>query len=225
MISIAGSSKTIRFAFYYLSVFWLISGCVSTSVTYSWKAENTNRQDYKKILVVGIVNYGDMNLREKMETHLSKDLEERGYHALSSIKLYGPKSFEVKNEKAILNKIQKDGFDALLTIVLLNKEKEKYYRPARVYYTPYVMYYGNFWGYYSTIYDRTYESGYYSESTSYFWESNLYDVETKKLVYAVQTKSFDPSSVEKLAHEYGKAICNDLIVIASTLSDNRGLFF
>ena len=211
MYSTAFRGKIIMLFFFGISVFCILSGCTSTSITYSWKAEKTSSLDYKKILVVGIVNYGDMNLREKMEKHLSDDLAEKGYNAAPSLNAYGPKSFEEKNENTILHNIKKDGYDALLTIVLLNKEKEKYYRPARVYYTPYAVYYGHFWGYYTTIYDRTYEPGYYSESTSYFWESNLYDVKSKKLVYAVQTKSFDPSSVEKLAHEYGKSICNDLI--------------
>jgi hypothetical protein len=194
--------------------FWAIIltilSCNSTSITYSWRESITEPWPYRKILVVGIINNGDLNLREKMEMHLADDLSAKGYNAFSSLKIYGPKSFRQENEKTILQQIQQEGYDALLTIVLLNKEREKYYRPSRMYYTPYSIYYGNFWGYYSTIDERTYEPGYYTESTSYFWESNLYDVKTKKLVYAVQTKSFDPSSTEKLAHEYGKSICTNL---------------
>ena len=44
-----------------------------------------------------------------------------------------------------------------------------------------------------------YSRGYYSISTRYFWEDNFYDVATKELLYAVQTESFDPSSMESLA--------------------------
>jgi hypothetical protein len=99
----------------------------------------------------------------------------------------------------------------VLTIVLLDKSKEKFYVPGRVYYTPYNIYHRRFWGYYSTIYERVYERGYYSESTNYFWESNFYDMKSKELIYSVQTKSFNPGDAETLGHEYGKLICNDML--------------
>jgi len=44
-----------------------------------------------------------------------------------------------------------------------------------------------------------------------FWESNLYDAVSKKLIYSVQTKSFNPENSEKLAHEYGHLIINDML--------------
>ena len=208
---IVNLSKKINFSLLgsFSAILFLIS-CSSTSITYSWRETSTEPWHYRKVMVVGIINNGDLNLREKMEGHLADDLNAKGYNATSSLKIYGPKSFQQVNEKTMLQQLQKEGYDALLTIVLLNKEKEKYYRPSRMYYTPYSVYYGNFWGYYSTIYERTYEPGYYTESTNYFWESNMFDVKSKKLVYAVQTKSFDPASVEKLAHEYGKSICTNL---------------
>jgi hypothetical protein len=61
------------------------------------------------------------------------------------------------------------------------------------------------------MHGRIYEPGYYSESTKYFWESNLYDLNTKQLIYSVQTESFDPASTQSLAHEYGKLIVNSMI--------------
>ena len=113
-------------------------------------------------------------------------------------------------ESEAINKIKGQGFDAVLTVVLLDKEKEKHYIPGRITYTPYSMYYRRFWGYYSTVYDRVYEPGYYIENTNYFWESNLYDLSDKSLIYSAQTKSFDSNNLELLADEYGKIISNDL---------------
>ena len=34
---------------------------------------------------------------------------------------------------------------------------------------------------------------------------------TQKLVYSVQTQSFEPSSTEKMGHEYGQIIVKDLL--------------
>jgi hypothetical protein len=126
------------------------------------------------------------------------------------LKEYGPKSFEALSENEVIQKLDNSGIDAVITIVLLDKEKEKYYAPGRVYYSPYTIYHRRFWGYYTTMYDRIYEPGYYSENTNYFWESNFFDAKTKELIYSVQTKSFNPNSSNALANEYGKLICNDL---------------
>ena len=110
-----------------------------------------------------------------------------------------------------LDKLQNSGFDAVITIVLLDKQKERYYVPGRLNYSPYAGYYHHFWGYYTTIYDRVYAHGYYVTNTKYFWESNLFDVASKELIYSVQTESFDPASSESLAHEYGKLIVKDMV--------------
>jgi hypothetical protein len=95
-------------------------------------------------------------------------------------------------------------------MVLLDKEKERYYVPDRIYYTPFTVYHRHFWGYYHLMYGRIYEPGYYAENTNYFWECNLYDLQTNRIVYSVQTRSFDPSSAYVAAHEYGRLISNDL---------------
>jgi hypothetical protein len=189
----------------------MLSDCSTSTITHSWKSNSPIEINFKKIMVVGLVNPNDHLLRENMENHLTNDLIEKGFEAVSSMQTYGPNSFQNQSEESVLNKLKESGIDAVLTIVLLNKEKEKHYIPGRVYYSPYYIYHRRFWGYYTTIYDRLYEPGYYSESTRYFWESNLYDIANKQLLYSVQTKTFNPSSTEELAHGYGKLICKDLV--------------
>ncbi len=200
-----------KIIFFGAIVFLILDSCSTTTITHSWKSNLPNEIKIKKIMVVALVNPNDHKLRENMENHLSSDLIEKGFESISSMHVYGPNSFQNESEESVINKLRESGIDAVLTIVLLNKEKEKHYIPGRVYYSPYYIYHRRFWGYYTTIYDRVYEPGYYSESTRYFWESNLYDINNKQLLYSVQTKTFDPSSTEQLAHEYGKLICKDMI--------------
>ncbi len=181
----------------------------ATRISYSWKS-SVAVNSYHDILVVAIVNQQNHALQSNMENHLVNDLMSRGIKAYAAMPLLGPKALEGKSEEAVLEYLQQPNIDGILTIVLLNKQKEKYYVPGRVYYSPYMVYHRQFWGYYHAVYDRIYEPGYYSQSTDYFWESNLYDAKTKELIYSVQTKSFDPASTEKLAHEYGKLITADM---------------
>jgi hypothetical protein len=195
-----------------IAVFLFINtGCSSSKITSSWKAANTLPVKYNKIMVLGLIRDADRTIREMMENHLADDLNAMGYHSVTAIKEYGPKAFDNMEEEAAVSKLKNSGVEAVLTIVLLDKEKERRYVPGHVYYSPYVYYQNRFWGYYGTLNRRIYETGYYVMDTKYFWESNFYDMSTQKLIYSVQTQSFDPSDSESLAHEYGKKIINDMM--------------
>lgn len=186
-------------------------GCASTRVTSTWKAPGVLAQPYQKIMVVGIIREADRTIREQMEAHLMGDLKTLGYEAVSAYQYYGPKAFQNQTEAEVLQSLRAQGIGALLTIVLLDKKKEKYYVPGRMAYTPYNAYHSRFWGYYNSLSFRIQSPGYYEESTRYFWESNLYDLATGQLLYSVQTQSFDPLSMTTLAHEYGQKILQSLL--------------
>jgi predicted helicase len=130
---------------------------------------------------------------------------------ITSLKEYGPKAFDKMDEEAAISKLKNSGVDAVITIVLLDKEKERKYVPANIYYSPYGYYSNRFWSYRTTLYHRIYEPGYYVMNTKYFWESNLYDMSTQKLVYSVQTQSFDPANSESMGHEYGQMIVKNML--------------
>jgi hypothetical protein len=188
------------------------SGCGPSSyITSSWKAENVQPKKYKKIVVLGLIRESDRSLREKMEQHLVGDLKELGYNAVCSCDEYNPKAFENMSEEQAISKLRNSGVDAVLTIVLLDKTKERYYVPGRVQYSPYYVYHDRFWGYSRTMYGRIYSEGYYTVDTKYFWESNFYDLESNQLLYSAQSQSFDPSSAESMGHEYGQMIVKNMV--------------
>lgn len=193
------------------AIVFLIAGCNNTFVTHSWKSENYFSKKYKNILVIALSALKDRTLREELENHVVNHLQTMQVEAIPSIQCYGPKKFERIQEDSILNLIEKDGLEGILTIAILNKKKEKYYVPGRVYYTPYFIYHNHFRSYYNTIYERIEEPGYYAETTDYFFETNVYDIETKNLIYSSQSKSFNPSSIHALAKSYSKSIIIDLV--------------
>ena len=197
-------------------------GCNTSKITNSWKSDNTADYKFKKILVLGLIRESDRTLQQNMENHLVEDLLHRGYKAESALTEYGPKAFDKMDEEAAIGKIKNTGVDAVITIVLLDKKKERKYIPGNLFFSPYGYYYNHFWGYRSTLYNRIYEPGYYVTDTKYFWESNLYDMETQKLVYSVQTQSFDPSNSESMGHEYGQIIVKDM-TRNNILNNNNGM--
>ncbi len=181
----------------------IIIGCSTSKITNTWKAKNVPKQKYNKIMVLGLIKENDRSIQEKMENHFVGDLQALGYNAVSSLKEYGPKVFDKMEEQAAINKLKNSGVDAVLTIVLLDKEKERQFIPPN--------YRSPFWSYHNERYMRIYQPGYYVTLTKYFWESNFYEMGTQNLIYSAQTKSFDPINAEILGHEYGKMIVKNMV--------------
>ena len=180
-----------------------MTGCSFSKITTSWKDKSIAPQYFKKIIVIGVMRENDRAMQEKMENHLVADLKDIGYLALSSLNEYGPNTFKKGDTAAAIIKLKESNADAVLTIVLLDKEKEQQYIAANNR--------NRFTGYNYEMYERIYEAGYYVTNTKYFWETNLYNFKTKKLIYSAQTESFNPDDVETLAHQYGKLIIKNML--------------
>ena len=190
--------------FFFGAALLCIMGCGSSRISSSWAAPATTYTRFENILVVGIINDKDRRLREQMELELETGLVKLGYTACASLPMYGPKAFEGLDEKSIIQVMKNTGADAMLSIVLLDKQKERRYVPGKTINT------GEFWNYLGKRYSTIYEPGYYVTDTRYFWESNFYDLRTGTLLYSSQTKSFSPESTGQLAHEYGRLVLRDL---------------
>lgn len=188
-----------------VSVFLILTSCSNTKLTSSWKPANASAlAPGNKILILGIIREKDIRLRMQMEGYLVDALKAKGYNAISAYTLYGPKMFGNKDEDAVLGQLHNSGIAEVFTITLLDKARERNYQPGMAYpYSP-------FWGYYSYMYGRVYDPGYISIDTKFFWESNLYDVSTKKLLYSVQSHSTNPSSAGDMGKAYSKVVVNNM---------------
>lgn len=190
----------------------LIAGsCTTSQITSTWRAKDTELKPFKKVLVLGLIREADRSIQQNMENHFVGDLKELGYDAVSSLTEYGPKAFDKLSEDEAIAKLKTSNVDAVITIVLLDKERERNYRPQSFSNTPYGYNNSWFYGYRSTLSRRIYEPGYFMENTKYFWESNLFDMASQKLVYSVQTQSFDPIESELMGHRYGKLIVKEMV--------------
>ena len=183
------------------------SSCRSIEVTNTWKLPVMPQNGIKRILVMGIHREPDRSTLYEMERHLSEGLRARGYQAFSAFSEYGPQVFDRITEEEALHKLERSGYDAVMTIVLLDKEKERHYVPGHVNYTPYAFYYGRFWGYRTVLFNRVVEPGYYVTDTKYFWESNLYSLKRGEvLLFSAQSRSFDPPDASEFGRRYAKTM-------------------
>ena len=103
----------------------VFSGCRSSYITGSWKTEQPVPAQYKKVLVLGLIRDEDSSLRGKMEEHMVGDLMGLGIQAISATRAFGTSTFEGINEGEAIDKLRDSGIEAVVTIVLLNKNREK----------------------------------------------------------------------------------------------------
>jgi hypothetical protein len=188
----------------------LVAGCSSSKILSSWTAPEAGRNAYKKILVVSLVTNSDSTLRTQMEDHLVGDLKTIGYNAVAFRQTFDENTFRGIRYDSARARFQREGIDGVITISLLAKEKESVYVPDKPSIPSDPAQRTNFWDYYTTMREVVGKPGYYVNSTQLFWESNFYDLNTLALLYHVQSESFDPTSTQKLAHEYGRKIVGDL---------------
>ncbi|HVI48918.1 MAG TPA: hypothetical protein VM802_28885 [Chitinophaga sp.] len=186
----------------------VMSACTSTKVTSSWRANDVQQlQKDKKIMVMALVPERDRSLRSLMEDFTVAELRKKGYNAASALREYGPAEFGKMSEKQVLRKLQGSDVSQVMTIVMLDRARERNYVPGTMY-QPF-GYYG-FWPYYSGWYSRMYSPGYYTYNMKYQWEGNLYDLNSGQLLYSVQSQSFDPPTTERMAVLYAQQVVRDM---------------
>jgi hypothetical protein len=188
----------------------LLSACSSSKITSTFKSNEAGTARFSKILVLGLMNDKDRSLQTSMENHMAGDLRALGYDVITSFETYGPKAFSGLSEEQALAKLKSKDVEAVVTIVLLDKKKEKLFVPVSPRQKMMTGYNRSFWGYYSTTSNKVMEPGYYVDNIEYYWESNLYELKDQSLLYSVRTTSFNPSTVESLAHQYGKMIVKSM---------------
>lgn len=189
----------------------LFFSCTGTKLTTVWKDPKLKQAQYKKIIVVGLMDdIKNRALRERVETHMAEDLTQMGYSAQAAYQMYGPRSFTDKKEEEVINLLRKDGYDAVITVTLIDIEKESNYVQGYVDFWPGGIYYSRFGRYYYYWHNRIYQPGYYVTNTTYLIEGNLFDISLDKLVFSAQTESMDPGTVDNLGHRFSKTLIRSM---------------
>lgn len=188
----------------------ILVSCQPTKITQSWSAKDIAPKKYKKVLVLAVLPDNESELKVKIENHLAEDLREMGYLTLAANKVFPAGTFVKGDTARAAAAIYDSGFDAILTIVLLDKKKERYYVPGKVSEITYYGQHNRFDNYYSAMTERTYIPGYYAEETKYIWENNFYDLYSRQMIYSARSRSFDIASKNTLAHTYGMLMAQSL---------------
>ncbi len=203
----------------WISVLMFLAACSTTSMVVSWNQKDAPPREYKKIGIVVITP--NTSNRATVEDALSSEFRSKGIRAdatfntfpfagqMGQMSQYGIDTATL--QKKIRERVTANNFDAIMTVALLDKQKSEEYVEGTSISIAAPVYGYPYYGYYSYAYSTVYSSGYYTTTTSYFLESNLYDVASGNLIWAAQTKTTDPSSIELEAPNYARMVVQDIL--------------
>jgi hypothetical protein len=188
---------------YYLLFALLISiffSCNTTKITSSWRDPDKKlyKGDWKKVLVVALLR-NETN-RRRTEDEMVKFLNGKGVTSYS----YLDEKFNKNDETALRTKIKADGFDAAISMRLIDVEKEKIYTPENHYMYP--IYYNDFSSYYNRNLVFFNTAGYYTVTKKFIIETVIYSIKDNKIIWSGITETYNPQGVEKLTDEIADVI-------------------
>lgn len=141
-----------------------------------------------------------------IEDRMAATIASRGqeYMVSSSVFPSGTRITKELSHEQMREAIIRTGCDAIFVISLLDVRTTETYNPGgSVAYAPYSNpYYRSFYGYYDHHYPYVYSEGYYSSSSTYFIETNFYDVDEDRLLWSIQSEAYDPSSLDSWFDTY-----------------------
>ncbi len=195
-----------RILFLSIPLLLLFASCTTTKITDSYA--NTHQPiAAKRILVLALFSDKNSKAKAAMENEMVNDINKFGYDAVTATSDFGANAFSGMTQQQTLQKLGDEGIQNVITITLVDKNKQKRYVPGSYNYTP------GFWGYYSYYSPwayQPYRQGYTQVNTSYVFETNLYDVSNNQLLYSGQSKSVDANSMATLANDFAWSVVRDM---------------
>ena len=189
-------------------VLLLINGCASTTHVREWSSSDLNDRNFRKILIMGLVN--NVSLRNDVEGEVVDAARRYNLNGINSMSMFPPelgKPFD--DTERIKVRLQKNGFDGILTVAIIDVSAERYVKPETKY-VP-LVYYDRFTNYYYRTEALVYKPGYFSLQARYFLETNLYELKAGKLVWSGRSFAFDAQELERTLPSYAKKLLKELL--------------
>lgn len=152
-----------------------------------------------------------VSLRRSVEDFFVKELNALGYKTISALEEFGVGGLSNMEKAITYQKLCDRGIDAVLTIALLSKGKERGNVSPQVRYHTGLYYYNRIVNYKSIQADPAKKKQQPVADEQFFWESILFDLQTLSPSYTMQTKSFQAASTESLLPKYSKVILSSLV--------------
>lgn len=183
----------------------LLFSCVSTKIEKTWRDPDTtvDMSQVTKVLVVAL-------LKEETNRRIAEDqmvtyMKGKGVASYS----YGKVNTNTMNEQQIAAQLKQDGFDAAVTMRLVDVSKDVTYTPGS--FSTYPVYYRTFGGYYVRSWQGYSTPDRYNTTKTYTVETNIYSLKQNKLVWSGITSTTDPNKVSKMMLEVADVLYKRMV--------------
>ena len=167
---------------YLAAIAVLLAACATTQINSVWK-DPAYQTRPARIMVIGVAR-NPLN-RRIFEDEFVSQLKARGTEAIASYKVL-PDS-QQDDQAAIAAKVKEMGADTILITRLVSRRVVQTYVPGTTYFPP--PYYGSWPDYYGYGYHYMYTPGYIAEDEYAVIETNLYEAQSDKLVWAASSET------------------------------------
>lgn len=189
-----------------------LSSCASVDMTATYTNPELKEQaPYQKIFVSSM--FANVEAKQMLEAQLREELMEDSIQVGLSHEMFpGSDQGFQESKDMVYQKIDKAGHEAILTVSVIAKESNTRFIGADGTYQPVVSnpYYATYWGYYDYVGPIVYKPGYYTQTQTYFIETNLYDVDSEELVWSAQTETYSPADLDNLTENLADLIEDEL---------------
>ena len=165
----------------------LLPGCTATRVTSVWKDPAIGPIQFHK--VVGIAMSQDAALRRLAEDEFVRAVgvptAEAGYSVVPDA--------EMQDKDKVRARVEAAGFDGAVVFRVVKVESEERWVPP--------TYYGDAWGYWGFAAPMVYQPGYLTTDRTVSVETNAYQVQGARLVWAAHSDTMNPNDARQLISE------------------------
>ena len=182
----------------------LLSGCAQTQVTSVWVDQEYQGDGIDNVIVVGISR--DAGLRRIFEDEFVSLFKQKGVKATASYRVLPDE--DLQDEKKLDSTVRNSGFDTILMTRVIDVRKDTQYIPPDYIYAPPSYYYRGWHGYYAQAYMMS--PGYTVEYETAVLETNLYDLQTDKLVWSARSDAPSDGKAGKHIKDFARTIISRL---------------
>lgn len=185
----------------------LLTGCSSTQLVTRWSDADYQGPPLKEILVIALLK--DELHRRNLEEALVGRLQKAGAEGVPGYRLI-PDPKVVDDEAKLKRLVDDAGVDGVLIARLKGVDKEQTYVPPRAELVPAMGIGYGYYGYYHMSFQAVYQPGYTRTDTVVRLETQLFAAADGKLLWAGETRSFNPDSASTVARELADLVVGDM---------------
>ena len=193
--------RFILFGFIVAMCLFVLISCTTTTLQSVWK--DKDYQGKPNNIIIIMVTKSPIT-RELVEGMFVAGLDARGNNTIASYKII-PLD-QVSDRDIVESKIRESGADAVLVSRLVDQKTIETYTPRIIYgFVP--NFYYDWWGYYDYV---MVAPGYTDETQVIIAETNLYDIETEKLIWSARSETEVSEGDQQLIKTFVKVMIDRL---------------